>query len=113
MTFTMLPGQSVPAVVSPVIADGVTPSRATLSNVTFTSSDTTVLTVAPDPSNPNGVIVTGLGNAGSAIVTGTALATEPDGVTTETIMGVVTVILATPPPAPAAALVFVFGTPTP
>lgn len=113
MTFTMLPTQSVSAVVSPVIADGVTASKATLSNVSFTSSDTTVLTVGPDISNPNGVLITGLGNTGSAIVTATATATEPDGTTTETIMGTVTVVLAVPPPAPAAALIFTFGVPTP
>jgi hypothetical protein len=113
MTFTMLPGQSVTAVVSPVLADGTTASRATLSNVTYTSSDPTVLTAVQDPTNPSAVIITGLGVAGSAIVTASATATEADGVTTEVITGAVTVVLAVPPPAPAAALVFTFGTPTP
>jgi len=103
MTFTMLPTQNVTAVVSPVLADGVTPSLATLSGVSYTSSDATVLTAVADTVNPNAVVITGLGVAGSA--------TEPDGTTTEVILGVVTVILAVPPPAPAAALVFTFGTP--
>lgn len=111
MTFTMLPTQHVSAVVSPVQADGTTPSQATLSAQSFTSSDPSVLTAVQDPTNPSAVIVTGLGVAGSAIVTATATATEPDGTTTEVITGAVTVILAVPPPAPAAALVFTFGTP--
>ena len=111
MTFTMLPTQNVSAVVSPVQADGTTPSLATLSAQSYTSSDPSVLTAVQDPTNPNAVIVTGLGVAGSAIVTATATATEPDGTTTEVITGAVTVILAVPPPAPAAALIFTFGTP--
>jgi hypothetical protein len=111
MTFTMLPTQNVSAVISPVQADGTTPSLATLSAQTYTSSDPSVLTAVQDPTNPNAVIVTGLGVAGSAIVTATATATEPDGTTTEVITGAVTVILAVPPPAPAAALIFTFGTP--
>ena len=112
MTFTMLPTQNVSAVISPVQADGTTPSLATLSAQTYTSSDPSVLTAVQDPNNPNAVIVTGLGVAGTAIVTATATATEPDGVTTEVMTGAVTVVLGVPPPAPAAALVFAFGTPT-
>jgi uncharacterized protein YjdB len=107
----MLPGQSVSAVVSPVIADGVTPSQATLSGVSFTSSDPTVGTVAGDPNVPAGCVITGLGAPGSFIVTASATATEPDGTTTEVITGAVTVILSTPGPAPAAALVFTFAAP--
>ena len=111
MTFTMLPTQHVSAVVTPVLADGVTISKATLSSLQFVSSDPAVLTAVPDPTTPNSVLITGLGNAGSANVTVTATATEPDGVTTETITGVVTVILSVVPAAPAAALTFAFGTP--
>ena len=113
MTFTMLPTQQVSAVVSPVLADGTTPSQATLSAQSFTVSDPTVMTAVQDPTNPNAVIVTGLGVAGSAIVTASATATEPDGVTTEVITGAATVILAGAGPGTgvAAALVFTFGTP--
>ena len=111
MTFTMLPTEHVSAVISPVQADGTTPSLAVLSAQTYTSSDPTVLTAVQDPTNPSAVIITGLGVAGSAIVTATATATEPDGTTTEVISGAVTVILAVPPPAPAAALIFTFGVP--
>jgi hypothetical protein len=115
MTFTMSPinaagaASTVSVVVSPVKADA-TPSLATLSGISFTSSDPTVFSVASDPATPNGGIVTAVAN-GTAILTSTATATEPDGTTTEVITGAVTVVIATPPPAPAAALVFTFGTP--
>ena len=112
MTFTMLATQSVPVVGSPVKADG-TPSTATLSNTSYASSDSTVFTVAADPSTPNGAIVTGVA-AGSATLTESATATEPDGTTTEVITGSATIVLTAappPPPAPAAALVFAFGNP--
>lgn len=110
MTFTLAPGQSVSFSVAPIKADG-TPSTATLSAVAFTSSDPS-FTVAPDPANPNGGILTAVA-AGSGTLTGTAVATEPDGTTTEKVQGVVTIVVAVPPPAPAAALAFTFGTPTP
>src|SRR5271157_6519736 len=51
MTFTMPPlnasgaPSTVTVIGSPVIADGVTPSRATLSNPVYTSSDPPVFTV--------------------------------------------------------------------
>ena len=98
-----------------------TPSPATLSSAVYTSSDPTVFTVAVDPSTPNGAILTAVGSAlsvtvqsVSATLTETALATEPDGTTTETIQGVATItVTAAPPPPPpvAASLVFMFGTP--
>ncbi len=50
--------------------------------------------------------------AGNATLSEAALATEPDGVTTETISGVATIIITAVTP-PAAGLVFSFGTPTP
>jgi hypothetical protein len=115
MTFSMLATQTVSVIGSPVQADGVTPSAATLSNTTYTSSDSTIFTVAADPATPNGAIITGVA-AGTATLTETATATEPDGTTTEQIQGVATIVLTTappPPPPPAASLVFTFGTPTP
>ena len=120
MQFTMpLSTPNLSGSVSPVTAqlgpDGnPIPSTATLSNVTFTSSDTTVFTVATDPANPNGCLITAVA-VGTATLTATATATEPDGVTTEQIQGVATgVITSAPPPPPpvAASLVFTFGTPT-
>lgn len=103
------PGQSVSFTVSPVDAQG-NPSHATLSAVSFASADPTVFTVVPDPNTPNGGIVTAVG-AGSAVITATATATEPDGVTTEQVSGTDTVnVLSTPPP-PAAGLSFSWGTP--
>jgi hypothetical protein len=124
MTFTMPPfnpagiPSKVPAIGSPVQADGTTPSEATLSAAAYTSSDPTIFTVAPDPKTPNGAIITAVaapaaGLTVSATLQETAIATEADGTTTETISGVATIVIAAPAPAtpPAAALVFTFGTP--
>lgn len=123
MTFTMKGNQSQRFGLVPVLADGVTPSQATLSNVSFTSSNPTDLVVTPDtdPTNPGGCICGGQGNEDvGVVVTAQATATEPDGTTTEVIVGAITIILtpvAPPPPPPpsvAAALVFVpLGAPTP
>ncbi len=112
MTFTMLPTQQVSAVISPVLADGTTASQATLSAQSYVSSDPSVVTAVQDSVDPSAVIITGLGAAGSVVVTATATATEPDGTTTEVITGAVTVILAGTAPGVAAALVFTFGTPS-
>lgn len=124
MTFSMpslnASGQhsTVTVIGSPVQADGVTPSQATLSTQTYVSSDETIFTVAADPSVPGGAIITALaqpdtGVSVSATLTETALATELDGTTTETIQGLATIIINGPPVVipPAAALVFTFGTP--
>lgn len=121
MQTTLVVGQSVPIIGTPVIADGVTPSRATLSNQQYTSSDPTIFTVAADPSTPGGAIITSVAaatpsGARSATLTETATATEPDGTTTEVIQGVMTVVVndaPPPPPPPAASIVFTVGTPTP
>lgn len=109
MTFTMQPTQKVSSTVSPVDAAG-NPSLATLSNITFASSDVTIFTVAPDPATPNGAIVTGVA-AGSGTLTASATATEADGTTTNVVTGSATIIL-TAVVSPAAALVFSFGTPS-
>jgi hypothetical protein len=121
MTFTMPPlnasdqPSTVTVIGSPVKADG-SKSTAVLSSPVYSSSDSTVFTVVPDPNVPNGAIITAVANppsatTASATLTEIATATEPDGTTTEKITGTATIILATPPPAPAAALVFSFGTP--
>lgn len=105
-------GFSVQVSGSPVQADGTTPSTATLSNVQYSSSDPSVFTVAPDPTVAGGGIVAAIG-AGSATLTETATATEPDGTTTEVITGSATVVVTPviPTPGVAAALVLAFGTP--
>ena len=123
MTFTMPPlnAAGVPSTVtvigSPVLADGVTASKAALSTQIYSSSDVTVFTVAPDPNVPGGAIITAVANppagtTASATLTEEAVATEADG-TTEVVTGTVTIILSAPvvSPDPAAALVFTFGTP--
>ena len=104
--------QSVNVIGSPVDING-SPSTAVLSGTSYSALDSTVFTVVPDPNTPNGAIITAIG-AGSTTLTETATATEPDGVTTETVQGVATIVVtAVPPPPPpvAASLVFTFGTP--
>ena len=108
----LLVGQTVSAIGSPVDVNDK-PSAATLSATVYTSSDTTIFTVAPDPATPNGAIITAVG-AGSATLTETATATEPDGATTEQIQGVDTIVVSAvppPPPLPAVKLTFTYGTP--
>ena len=112
MQFTLVQGQSASVIGSPVNAAGGA-SSATLSGTSYTSSDPTVFTVTADPNTPNGAIITSVG-AGTATLTETATATEPDGTTTEQIQGVATIVVTTAPPPPppvAASLVFTFGTP--
>lgn len=113
MSATLQVGQSVSAVAShPIIGDG-TPSSAVLSSVVLNSSDTTVCTIASDPTTPNGFIFTSV-VVGVSTITGTAAATELDG-TVHTIPltpDTVTVVAAPPPPAPpAVAFGLVFGAP--
>lgn len=118
MPVTLNPGQSVTGTVSPVDAQG-NPSQATLSNLSFSSGDSSVFTCAPTPGVANGVTVTAQTPTtmpDAAVITATATATEPDGVTTESVSGTdtITVQAATPPPpppSPAASLVFSWGTP--
>jgi hypothetical protein len=115
MQANVIMGQTPFSVIgSPVIADGVTPSQATLSGCSYTSSDPTVFTVAPSATVPNGAVITVVG-PGSAALTETATATEPNGTTTEQIQGVATIVVAAAPPPPlppAASLVFTFGLPS-
>lgn len=115
MQANVIMGQTPFSVIgSPVISDGITSSSATLSNTTYTSSDPTVFTVAPSTSTTNGAVITVVG-PGSATLTETATATEADGITTEQIQGVATIVVAAappPPPPPAASLVFTFGLPS-
>lgn len=110
MQTTLTVGNSRKVTGSPVDISGGT-SKATLANQVFTSSDPTIFTAIPDPAVPGGAIIVSVG-AGTATFTESALATEPDGTTTETIQGVMTVIVtAVPPPPPpvAASIVFTVG----
>lgn len=111
MAFTLLSTQSVQVIGTPITAAGG-PSAATLSNTSYTSSDPTVFTVAPDPATPNGAIITAVGS-GTATLTESATATEPDGVTKDNIQGStpITVGIVAPPPPVATSIGFTFGTP--
>jgi len=112
MQFSMLATQAVQAIANSALNASGGPSPATISGQSYSSSDSTVFTVVPDPSTPGGAILTGVA-IGTATLTVNATATEPDGVTTEQIQGVVTIVLTSvaPPPLPAASLVVTFGTP--
>jgi hypothetical protein len=120
MIATMLANQSQRFNVKPVDASQKD-STATLSNVVYSSADPANLLATADPAqtNANGVILAGQGTPNVGIVvTAKATATEPDGKTTEVIVGSITIVLTPPlpppPPPPAAALVFVpVGSPTP
>lgn len=113
MSVTFQTAYSVNGTVShPILGDN-TPSSAVLSSPTFTTSDVNVFTVVADPESPNGCIITSV-NPGSALLSGTVVATEKDG-TVHTIPitpDPVTVTAAPPPPAPqAVAAGMVYGVP--
>ncbi|HXE12124.1 MAG TPA: hypothetical protein VN633_08390 [Bryobacteraceae bacterium] len=84
-------------------------TTAVLSNVQFVSSDQTIFTVAPDPANPNGAIITGV-KVGAAVLNITATATEADGKTANTLSATVNLTLA---PGVSTQLLVMFGTPAP
>ncbi len=119
MPVNLVPGQTAQGLWSPVDING-NPSKAVLSNPSFSTSDATVFSVAVDPANPtNGCIVTALTPAvvpDSAVVTANATATETSGVT-ENISGTDTVQVSAatppPPPPPVAASLVVTWTPGP
>ncbi len=115
MLVSLTPGQVATAVISPTAKGN--PSNATLSLITFGSSDPTVFTVVPDPAVPNGCIITGVGNgtATDAKITATATATEADGKTTEQIQGSddISCSLVTVATPPADAIVFTLTSSTP
>ena len=106
MEFTFLDNQRVGVTVAPIDAIGK-PTTSVLSNVVFTSSDPGIATIATDPANANGAILTGV-TEGVVTVTAKATATEADG-TAHEVTGSVQVTLT----AAAATLAFTFGTPTP
>jgi hypothetical protein len=110
MNLTMKFDQSVPVTISGVDASG-NPSKAALSALVLTSSDVTLFTVAPDPTNPLGGIVTGVKVTPTPPPTlnFTATATEADG-TAHQVSGSATVTL-TPDFPPTVGLVATFGTP--
>lgn len=72
-------GQTVSVVGAAAVGGDPTKTKAVLSNQVFTSSDSAVFTVAPDPAVPGGAIITFVA-PGTATLTETATATDPDGV---------------------------------
>jgi len=92
------------------VDDSGNDSGASLSLYNFTSSDPTVFTVAPDPATPGGAIITFVGD-GTANLTETAMATEADGTTTESVTGVATITLTSGAAGVTVGIAFQFGTP--
>ncbi len=103
-------GQTVSVIGAPFIAPGE-PSKASLSGASYSSSDTAVFTVSPDPATPSGAIITATGS-GTATLSESALATEPDGKTTETISGTDTITVTVAAPPVATMIEFTYGTPS-
>ncbi len=117
MLVSLTPGQVAKATISPTAKGN--PSNATLSAITFDSSDATVFTVVPDPAVPNGCIITGVGTgpATTAKIQAKCTATETDGKTTEQISGEDTVdcslVTASSPVADGLVFTLTSSTPTP
>jgi hypothetical protein len=109
MTFTLAPGQESLFTVQPLLADGVTPSLATLSNLAFNTGGPFVVKLSITPNA--GILQCPAGTATGATDTlvGTATATEPDGVTTEQISGSVSLVAGSSGPGVASSLGFTFG----
>jgi uncharacterized protein YjdB len=100
-------GAAVKDSVSAVLTQGTAP--VTLSNLTFTSSNTAVATVASDPANPAGVVITGVA-AGTATITATATGTDATGATA-TGTGTTTVTVSITPDTLVFSLVFASDAP--
>jgi hypothetical protein len=92
MTFTLAPGQESLFTVNPLLADGITPSLATLSNVAFNTGGPFVVVTSVTPNS--GILQNPATTAAGATDTlvATATATEVDGVTTEQISGSVSLV---------------------
>lgn len=106
VTFNIGGFKTVSVVGVPVDANG-DDSGASLSLANFTSSDPTVLTVAPDPNTPNGAII-------SFVADGTATLSEsatPSDGPTVTVQGSVVITLTSTAVGVTVAISFVFGTP--
>ena len=103
-------GQTCPFTVFPEDASG-NQTAATLSNVTASSANTAIFTVAADPSNPSGGIVTAVA-AGSGQINVAADALDPGATSPVHVTGSDTVVVASPPAPPTTALGIHWGTPT-
>lgn len=115
MSISILDTQSVTYKITPVLADGITPSTIAPGSGIVSSSDTTLFTVVPDPTDPSGLsgTITGVPAAvgnGTLNVSGNA---DPSGTTTVTIVGsdAIGINAPVPPPALAAGFTFSYGAP--
>lgn len=108
-TVSLLTVQQVSISAYPVTDAAGTKSLATLSHFSLVNPNTHVLTLATDPANPAGVIITAV-NPGKTTIQIIAQATEPDGVTTESVQGTIPVTVTAPV---ATGLMFTIGVPSP
>jgi hypothetical protein len=111
---TLNVGQTSQASIVPLLADGVTPSGATLSNVSYTFSDPSATVVL----NPDGLTatVTGVATSTAGAVTGQAqcTTTDTDGVVAQFSQGfTITVGTVVPPSQLTQSIGVSFTTPTP
>lgn len=106
MFTTEIGSAPVPVSVRAVDAGGAA-AQATLSDVTYTSSDSSIVSLAPNPDSASGVLMSSIG-VGTATVSSSAVATEPDGFS-HIVTGSETVVVEAAPAPPADHLVLVFG----
>lgn len=100
-------GQSIPATIVPLAADGVTPSGGAVSNPTWSVSDSAVATLTE---NADGSATLKGVAAGTVTVNVTATVTDTDG-SVNTFSGMNTLSVQAPPPAPLTASIAIqFGT---
>jgi hypothetical protein len=115
MNLSLAPGQESLFTVTPLLADGTTPSLATLSNLVNNTNGPFV--VKPSVTANSGILQCPAGTTTGATDTlvSTATATEPDGVTAEQISGSVSLTAGPsgPPAGVATSLGFTFGPPAP
>jgi hypothetical protein len=105
----LIVGQTVSVTSLTPVDAGQKPTSAIVNSATYTSSDPAIATVAPDPGNPLGAIVTAVA-AGSAQLLISAQVTDPDG-TKSTVPGSATIVVS-PKANPTVAVVPNFGVPT-
>src|ERR1039458_6487445 len=92
MTFNLAPGQESLFTVQPLLADGVTPSLATLSNLAFNTGGPFVVILSVTLNAGIVQCPTGTAVGATDTLVGTSTATEVDGVTTEQISGSVSLV---------------------
>lgn len=113
MTLTLAPGMESLFTVTPLLADGITPSTAVLSNLVFNTNGPFVVVTSVTPNSGIIQCPTGTTPGATDTLVASATATESDGVTTEQISGTVSLSAGSSPVGVAASLGFTFQPPSP